>query len=157
MESNKELVSNEFEIAPTSKRLLAYLIDIVPLVLLVSIVSYFFFGFDEIIRDRLINQDSRMKFLLARNNIPDISFLIFVFYSLFADSSKFQGTFGKKIMGLKVVNEDGSKISIQTSAIRNLFKIISFLALYIGFIWIFFNKKRKGWHDIIAKTKVVKA
>ncbi|EGR2505898.1 RDD family protein, partial [Vibrio cholerae] len=32
----------------------------------------------------------------------------------------------------------------------------SLLGFFIGFFWIFFNKKNQGWHDKIAKTIVIK-
>lgn len=58
-------------------------------------------------------------------------------------------------MGIKVVNEYGERLTIQRSLMRNSTKVISQFALYIGFIWILFDKKRQGWHDKIAKTLVV--
>ena len=35
-----------------------------------------------------------------------------------------------------------------------LFKFISYLPLGLGFFWILFNKERRGWHDLVAKTHV---
>jgi uncharacterized RDD family membrane protein YckC len=33
--------------------------------------------------------------------------------------------------------------------------LISTLAIYLGFLWIAFDRKARGWHDIIAGTVVV--
>jgi uncharacterized RDD family membrane protein YckC len=34
---------------------------------------------------------------------------------------------------------------------------VSGAVFYIGFIWIFVDKRRRGWMDLIASTVVVKA
>jgi len=34
--------------------------------------------------------------------------------------------------------------------------LISKLALYLGFIWIAFDRRKQGWHDKIAGTVVVR-
>jgi uncharacterized RDD family membrane protein YckC len=124
----------------------------------VFLVSYFFFGLDEILQMRLLGGNDieiRREFLIARGNIRDLSLTIWIIYSLIADASRFQGTLGKKVMKIKVVSEDGARISIRRSMARNLFKIISAIPIYLGFIWILFNKKRRGWHDMVAKTYVI--
>ena len=69
--------------------------------------------------------------------------------------SSFQGTFGKRMVGIKVTDENGNRLTLGQSITRNLTKIISYLAIALGFIWVLFDKKRRGWHDMIAKTFVV--
>ena len=34
---------------------------------------------------------------------------------------------------------------------------ISAIVFYIGYIWIFIDKRKRGWHDLIAGTVVIKA
>lgn len=158
MENNPIIEQTGFKIAPFYKRLVAYFIDALPITLIVFLIGYFFFGFDEILNMRLSGGNDieiRRDFLAARNTIRDLSLLIWVVYSLFADASRFQGTFGKKIMKIKVVTETGERISLKKSLVRNLFKIVSAIPIYLGFIWILFNKKRRGWHDMVAKTYIV--
>ncbi len=79
---------------------------------------------------------------------------------------------GKKIMGLKVLTEDGKPPSIKASVIRNLTIVPSFLSIYIPIIGIIFSfiaiplllleiyllwtdpgGQRLG--DLLASTKVV--
>ena len=62
-------------------------------------------------------------------------------------ASKMQGTLGKALLGLKVVNEDGGRISIGQAFGRAFAYIISKLILYIGFIMGAFGEK-KTLHDI---------
>lgn len=158
MENNNETSQPSFKTASFWKRLLAYTIDLLPITLIVFIMSYFFFGFNEILQMRLSGGndiDIRREFLAARNNIRDLSLIIWIVYSLIADASSLQGTLGKKIMKIKVVSEDGARITIRRSMARNLFKLISAIPIYLGFIWILFNKKRRGWHDMVAKTYII--
>ena len=35
-------------------------------------------------------------------------------------------------------------------------KIIVFLVMFIGFIWVIWDPKKRGWHDYIGNTYVVK-
>ena len=56
----------------------------------------------------------------------DPSLIIWIVYSLIADASSLQGTLGKKILEIKVVSEDGARITIRRSMARNLFKLISY-------------------------------
>jgi uncharacterized RDD family membrane protein YckC len=72
------------------------------------------------------------------------------------DSSKKQGTFGKSIMGIKVINKNGDKLSFFRAMWRFISKIFSSLILFIGFIMIPFTKKKQGLHDFMAGTLVIK-
>lgn len=64
-------------------------------------------------------------------------------------------TFGKKIMGIKVIQTNGQAIDIKTGVIRYIGYIVSGMVLGIGFIWVAFDKNKQGWHDKIANTFVV--
>ncbi len=58
-------------------------------------------------------------------------------------------------MGIKVVDENGDKITLGKSLGRNTSKILSYSVISLGFIWILFDKKKQGWHDKINRTYVV--
>ncbi|AWX23288.1 RDD family protein [Bacillus subtilis] len=83
-----------------------------------------------------------------------IMIVISVLYYGLLTASKMQGTLGKKILGLKVVNEQGERVSIGQGIGRYFAYILSGIIFYIGFIMIAFGEK-KGLHDIICKTRVV--
>ena len=76
-------------------------------------------------------------------------------YSAFLESGKWQATIGKKIFGLKVVNESGGRISFGQASGRHFGKIISALVFYIGFISVGWDKKKQSWHDKMASTYVI--
>ncbi len=65
------------------------------------------------------------------------------------------GACGKFVCGLKVVNESGGRLTVRRAVYRNFAKIISYLAVFLGFFWAFFNADRQTWHDKIASTFVV--
>ena len=67
-------------------------------------------------------------------------------------------TLGKKLLGIKVVDEKGKTPSAGVLGTREFVgKLVSTLILGIGFLMIAFDSKKQGLHDKIAKTYVVKA
>lgn len=65
---------------------------------------------------------------------------------------------GKMSVGIKVVDARGDRVGLGVAALREILgKTLSALALYIGFFWIIWDKQKRGWHDKIASTYVVKA
>jgi len=65
-------------------------------------------------------------------------------------------TLGKRFMALKVVKENGKSLDWETAVLRYIGYLISSFVLGLGFLWVAFDKKKQGWHDKIAKTKVVR-
>jgi uncharacterized RDD family membrane protein YckC len=64
---------------------------------------------------------------------------------------------GKKMLGLRIVREDGEDpIGWGTAFMRLVGYMVSGFILYIGFLMIAFNPEKKGLHDMIAKTRVLK-
>ncbi|PLS16489.1 hypothetical protein CVD28_15485 [Bacillus sp. M6-12] len=80
----------------------------------------------------------------------------FLYYSIL-HSSKWQATVGKKLLGLKVTDLHGNRISFW----RALGRIVamSFLSgiFYIGYIMAAFTERKQSLHDMIAGTIVVKS
>jgi uncharacterized RDD family membrane protein YckC len=65
---------------------------------------------------------------------------------------------GMKAMGLRVVRDaDGGPISVGQALLRLVGYWVSGLVFYLGYIWIFIDNRRRGWHDLIAGTLVVKS
>ena len=64
---------------------------------------------------------------------------------------------GMMLFGLRVAREtDGSKPSLGRSFLRYVGYWLSWIALFIGFIWVAFDSRKQGWHDKIAGTVVVR-
>lgn len=63
---------------------------------------------------------------------------------------------GMKIFHIRVVRDaDGGPISGTSAVLRLLGFWVNSVVFYIGFIWIFVDKRRRGWHDLIAGTVVI--
>ncbi|MBL0309533.1 MAG: RDD family protein [Bacteroidetes bacterium] len=78
-----------------------------------------------------------------------------VYYSLM-ESSKYQGTLGKIVLGIRVTGLNNERVSLSTALLRNLSKILSGLILGIGYLMIIFDSRKQGLHDKIADTLIVR-
>ena len=86
-----------------------------------------------------------------------IWYIILAFiYSSIMDSSPSQGTFGKQMMGIKVTDLSGRKVTFQRALTRHTSKIFSYLTLLVGFLISGATSKKQALHDRIAKCLVVK-
>ena len=77
-------------------------------------------------------------------------------YYAILESSSWQGTIGKKILNLRVVNSDGSKISFGQASGRYFSKTFLSYIFFIGFIIAGLHEKKRALHDIIAGTFVLR-
>ena len=116
------------------RRLSAYCLDLfIPMV----VVTCFFFG--------------------AIAGYSEIVFLLAIIYGavsliLFAKGT----TIGKKLLSMRVVKEDGEQAGFWTMLLRECIgKNISALILWLGFLWVLFDKENQGWHDKLMSTYVV--
>jgi len=64
---------------------------------------------------------------------------------------------GKMALGLRVVRTSGNDMTWGIAFLRWIGYVVSKLAVYLGFIWIAFHPRKRGWHDMIAGTCVVRA
>ncbi|HEX5014876.1 MAG TPA: RDD family protein [Candidatus Limnocylindrales bacterium] len=63
---------------------------------------------------------------------------------------------GMKPFNLYVVRDsDGGPIDGATAVLRLLGLWVAGAVLYLGYIWVFIDPRRRGWHDLIAKTCVI--
>jgi len=114
------------------KRLIAYLIDN-----LIFVVPSFFVGNNE------------MAQLVLYFGVGTLYFVWM--------NGMYGASLGKMVMKLKITKEDGSKIDYKDALLREIASYLSLVVFGLGFLNIIWNKRKQGWHDIIAKTIVVKA
>ena len=81
--------------------------------------------------------------------------IIGVLYYALLESSEKQATLGKMIVGIKVTDENGQRISFARAAGRFFAKYISALILLIGYIMAAFTDRKRALHDMIAGTLVM--
>ena len=71
--------------------------------------------------------------------------------------SKSGATPGKKLLRLKIVRIDGVQpIGLGTAGMRVVGYFVSSLIFCIGFLMIGFSSDKRGLHDLIAKTRVIR-
>ena len=64
---------------------------------------------------------------------------------------------GMKRFGLRVVDDrTGGPIGGGKALLRLVGMWVSSVVFYLGFAWILIDSRRRGWHDLIAGTVVVK-
>ena len=92
--------------------------------------------------------DSLKDEILPRS-LPFLAVILFWFF--------FSATPGKMIIRSKIVNaKTGKKPSLLQFTLRYLAYFVSYFIFFIGFFWIAFDKKKQGWHDLLAGTVVVR-
>ncbi len=71
---------------------------------------------------------------------------------------QYGASIGKIVMKIRVIEIDTiDKPTMLCSLNRAIFRVISELLLYLGFLWGLLNPERQTWHDKTAKTLVVDA
>ena len=83
------------------------------------------------------------------------AFMFSTMYYAGMHASKWQGTLGKIIVGIKVTDLNGQRISFARALGRYFATILSGSILYIGYIMAAFTQKKQSLHDVIARTMVV--
>ncbi len=143
MENEQE----QFEYAGFWIRVIAALIDTILLALVVTPLLYGIYG-----EYYFVSEDyfaGSWDFLLSWV-FPFIATVLFWVYR--------SATPGKIILKLQVVEADtGKPLSTGKAILRYISYYVSSFPLGLGLIWVAFNKKKQGWHDLIANTVVVKA
>ena len=78
-----------------------------------------------------------------------------LYYTLM-ESSRYQATLGKMVLGIQVTDLEGNRISLARANGRYFGKVLSKMVLYIGFIMAAFTEKKQALHDVIAGCLVVR-
>ncbi|GAA0137025.1 hypothetical protein YSY43_38660 [Paenibacillus sp. YSY-4.3] len=76
-------------------------------------------------------------------------------YCCSMESSKYQATIGKRLLGVMVVDKDYERITYARANSRYWGKLLSGLILGLGYLMAFSHEKRQALHDRMAGTYVV--
>src|SRR3954453_7841683 len=137
-----EFVAIQFQIAGLGSRAAAFILDQILLMLVnILIVVALFFVMDGI---------EQLPFFLAQSSFPIAVVVIGLFvlnwgYFFFFEFFSGGRTLGKKIVGIRVIQDNGHSITLLSSFIRNLVRLIDSLptAYFLGILMIFFHPKHK--------------
>lgn len=133
------------ELASMQKRALAFLIDELILAFLFLIIIY-----DQVVAA------GEPEALVALINSFTLEYLVIkaLYQTFFV--YQYSATLGKIFMKIQVVDTENFQKPIFASALnRGVFRIISEMLFYLGFVWAFYRKDKKTWHDLSARTLVV--
>ena len=65
-------------------------------------------------------------------------------------------TVGGIVCGLKILRTNGQPLPFGVALIRLLSAFFSALILFLGFLWVGWNREKRSWHDLIAGTVIVR-
>lgn len=92
---------------------------------------------------------------LAEAGLALLAILAFLYFFLF---TALRGqTFGKHLMHVRVIDGYGERPSLWRALLRTVAYVPSLVLLALGVLWIGFDREKRGLHDWIADTYVVKA
>jgi uncharacterized RDD family membrane protein YckC len=77
-------------------------------------------------------------------------------YAAWYESSAGQATIGKRWMGLRVVDDNGHRLSFLHATGRYAAKYLSALPCFLGFLMALFSSRGTALHDRLAGTRVVR-
>ena len=81
--------------------------------------------------------------------------VVFLYYTVFV-SSDLQGTLGKYVVGLKITDYRGERISFFRAMVRFYANIFSLGLMLIGCLMVLWTRKKQALHDKVARTNVIK-
>ena len=63
-------------------------------------------------------------------------------------------TLGKRALNIRVTRPDGSAVDSAVAAARSGMRLVSGLAIGLGFLWAAWDPEKRTWHDMVADTRV---
>ena len=130
------------------KRVVAYLIDAFIIAFPVTMI------FGTVIPQTMMTENIQVTSVAV--SMPQVIMLVASWvYFAGLESSAWQATVGKKMLGMQVTDTSGKRIDFIKATIRYLSKFLSSFFLMIGFIMVAFTEKKQVLHDFIAGTVVV--
>jgi uncharacterized RDD family membrane protein YckC len=88
--------------------------------------------------------------------LPPVGILATILYFALMESSPWQATLGKKVVGLYVTDIAGRRPSLVRAIARNLARFLSSMTAGVGYLMCGFTEKKQALHDIVAKCLVLR-
>ncbi|MGX7112301.1 RDD family protein [Gemella cuniculi] len=126
-------------------RFIAYIIDLVVILSISSLVNTFSFN--------LLNININVPIIGERT----LSYIIIMFSYFIIMTYFFSQTLGKIIMKIKVEPNKSGKLTFSEVFFREVIgRLLTIALVYLPYLAVIFNSKKKGLHDYISDTVVVK-
>jgi uncharacterized RDD family membrane protein YckC len=85
-----------------------------------------------------------------------LGLLLSIAYFVYFEGGPTGQTLDKRAMGIRVISFDGSgSIGYGRAFIRFIGRYVSALVIYIGYLWMLWDKEKQCWHDKLASDVVV--
>jgi uncharacterized RDD family membrane protein YckC len=138
-------------------RLVAWVIDSLVLVIPTSVIVAFavaFLGLELPPPEAMqMGRMPPMRFFLP---MEALSITVQWLYFALMESSSWQGTLGKRALGVGVSDSHGKRISFGRASVRSFGKLVSSMTFLVGYVMAGFTERKQALHDIIADCIVVK-
>jgi len=135
------------QLASISKRSLAFFIDEMLLSFILIVALW----------DSFANAQTAEALIEVTNSFVIEYIMIKILYQTFF-LMQYGATLGKILMKIRVVTLSTAQRPLFATALnRAIFRVISEILFYLGFLWAMLDPTRQGWHDKTAKTLVVNA
>lgn len=149
-------MNGEIRYAGFLRRFAATLIDTLILVIILTPLTYFFSGsgdYPELAgKAEMAAQAGDAGFGWATLLINDLLPMVLVIFFWV----RYRGTPGKHLMDCQVVDATTfDNLSVRQAVLRYVGYFLSLLPLGLGFFWMIRDRKRRGFHDLIAHTVVI--
>lgn len=59
---------------------------------------------------------------------------------------------GRRALGIEIVGPQGGRPGPGRAALRAALRLVSFLALGLGVLWVAAHRERRAWHDLLCGT-----
>jgi len=126
-------------------RFVSYLIDMIVIYAISSLLNTISFGLLNKVLDFPILGEESLSYVI-------VMFTYFISMTYF-----FSQTLGKMIMKVKIETNRGDKLSFADVVYRELVgRLLTIFLAYLPYLAVAFTNKKKGLHDFIADTVVVK-
>jgi uncharacterized RDD family membrane protein YckC len=143
----RELEREELQLTPVRKRALASVIDELFISVLFMVVLWDSFASSKSLEDTISLTNMFVLEFMAMKIIYQTFFLY-----------QYGATLGKIIMKIQVIElKTLSTPSLACAFNRSVFRIVSEMLFYLGFLWGMLDPLRQTWHDKTARTVVVDA
>lgn len=143
----KILNREDLTLATIKKRVLAFFIDEMLLSILLIVAMWKSFS----------NAASTEDIIILTNSYVMQYIMMKIAYQTFF-VMQYGATLGKLAVKIRVIDiQTGGNPNFFVSLNRAIFRIISEMLFYLGFLWGIFDPARQTWHDKTARTLVVNA
>jgi uncharacterized RDD family membrane protein YckC len=137
----------QFALASIQKRALAFFIDEVLLSIVFTVIIW-----------NYVTQATGIEQMIDLTNSFVLEYMaIKIVYQTFF-VTMYGASIGKIITKIRIIEINTlDKPRLVVSFNRAVFRVISEMIFYLGFLWGILNPSRQAWHDLTAKTLVIDA